>query len=270
MGGMKFAFFLFMVGLMSQSCVSYKDMVTLGGSELELEDLQADSLIAQNALADFQRYKIRPFDQLIIQMNAFSGSTEEFISQEFSFGRRNNNNVNFEPQDIYFNSYVVNDSGYIRLPLLEDIKVSGLTPDEVKYKLDEAYKPYLKFASSKVKLANQRVTVLGEVFTPGVYYLYNDQNTILDALSIAGDMTEFGNRGKVQLLRRTEDGELKTVFLNLNRSGFVTSEYYFVQPNDVIYVEPLKTKSFEVSARSIGLVFAGISSVVLIANLFVR
>jgi protein involved in polysaccharide export with SLBB domain len=72
----------------------------------------------------------------------------------------------------------------------------------LKTRLDSAYAPYLKFASTNVKLANLRVTILGEVENPGVHYFFNNQTTILEAISLAGDFTDFGNRKKVKLIRR--------------------------------------------------------------------
>lgn len=155
------------------------------------------------------------------------------------------------------------------MPLLEEIKVSGLTALELKAKLDDSYKPYLRFVSTNVKLANMRVTVLGEVAKPGVHYLYQDRNTILDAIGLAEDFTEFGNRKRVKLIRQTDWGS-QTVYVNLSRPEFASTEYLYVQPNDLIYVEPLKAKSFDVSSESVGIVLSAISLGALLANIFLK
>lgn len=257
------------MAILGQSCVGHKDMVYLEENKIALpEEIISESPSSQTRLFNFQEYKIQPYDQLMIRINAFDGSTEDYINREFAFGSENSQ-VNYDPASIYFNSYSVNDSGIIYLPLLEKVKVGGLTLVEAKMMLDEAYKPYLKYASSNVKLANGRVSVLGEVVSPGVYYLYNDQSTILDALSMAGDFTDFSNRKKVKLIRRTKE-EVTIVYLNLGRSDFVTSKYFYIQPNDLIYVEPVKPKAFDISSRSLGTVISGVSLLVLIANLFVK
>ena len=262
------AFLVLILGMTSQSCVGYKDLVTFNAIDDVPEILISDSTIQVTPNPNFQEYKIRPFDQLMIKINAFDGSTEEFLNREFGVAQGTPNIRNL-PEDIYFRSVTVSDSGTITLPLLEELEVGGLTPLQLKAKLDESYKPYLRFVSTNVKLANMRVTVLGEVAKPGVFYLYQEQNTILDAIGFAGDFTEFGNRKKVRMIRQTEDGS-KTVFLNLSRPEFASTEFFYVQPQDLIYVEPLKAKSFDVSSESVGLVFSAISLGALLANIFIR
>lgn len=256
------------VGIASQSCVSHRDLITLNEGDYGPEELIADSVLQITPNPAFETYKIRPHDQLMIRINAFDGSTEEFLNREFSSGE-NTPNIRNLPEDIYFRSISVSDSGTIALPLLGEMHVEGLTTDELKNQLDENYKPYLRFVSTRVKLANMRVTVLGEVAKPGVHYLYQERNTILDAIGLAEDFTEFGNRKRVKLIRQTEWGS-KTAYINLSRPEFAATEFFYVQPNDIIYVEPLKAKSFDVSSESVGIVLSTISLGALLANIFLR
>ncbi len=265
----KLFFFIGMLGMMLQSCVSHQSLVTLNGEETVSKDLKADELVQYTQLQNFETYKIRPFDQLMIKVNAFGGSTEEFLSREFRTENTFTRDIDYNPASLYFNSYLVDESGFIHLPLIGDIEVANLTTPQIKVKLDEAYLPYLKFASTSIKLSNSRVTVIGEVAKPGVYYLYNEKNTILDAVSMAGDFTEYGNREKVKLIRLTEEGS-KTIYLNLHRSDFIYTEFYYVKPSDVIYIEPTKAKSRDVSARFTAVVLSGISVAVLVLNIFIK
>jgi polysaccharide export outer membrane protein len=122
-------------------------------------------------------------------------------------------------------------------------------------------------ASTSVKLANLRVTILGEVENPGVHYFFSNQTTILEAISLAGDFTDFGNRQKVKLIRR-KDNATKTIVLDLNKPDFLDTEYYFIHPNDLIYIEPIKAKAFDVGAQSVGIVLSVISTAALLANIF--
>lgn len=255
------------LSLISQSCVAPKNLITLGEQEIALQEQALAMSPHLDSIRAYQPYKIRPYDQLMIRINAFEGSTEEFLNREFSAGADFSRNVNFDPSSLYYNSYHVNDSGEIFLPLLGKIKVTDLSTEEVKTLLDEEYKPIQKYVSTRVRLANPRISVLGEVNKPGVHYLYNERNTLFDAIGMAEDFTHFSNRKKVKLIRRTEEGP-KTVFLNLNRTDFFTSEYFYVQPDDMIYVEPLKTKSADVSARSVGIILSSISVAALIVNIF--
>ncbi|MCB0581348.1 MAG: polysaccharide biosynthesis/export family protein [Phaeodactylibacter sp.] len=262
------ALLVLLLGMASQSCVGYKDLVTFNAIDNVPENLISDSTIQVTPNPRFEDYKIRPYDQLMIKINAFDGSTEEFLNREFGVAQGTPNIRNL-PEDIYFRSVSVSDSGTIILPLLEEIEVEGLSVLELKARLDESYKPYLRFVSTNVKLANMRVTVLGEVAKPGVFYLYQEKNTILDAIGFAGDFTEFSNRKRVRMIRQTEDGS-KTVFLNLSRPEFTATEFFYVQPQDMIYVEPLKAKSFDVSSESVGLVFSAVSLGALLANIFIK
>jgi polysaccharide export outer membrane protein len=258
-------FFTILLMLM-QSCVFHKDLLVIQDN---LEDeILYDTTLEFHDLGIFSPYVIRPHDQLLIRVNAFTGSTEEFISREMSTQNRVSRQ-DYEPPSIYFNSYSVTDSGYISLPLLDKVKVTGMTNSDLKEFLDEAYKPYLKLVSTTVKLANSRVTIIGEVEDPGVHYLYQEQNTLMDVIGLAGDFTDFANRKKVKVVRQTEFGA-KSVVLDLSRPEFFESEFFYAQPHDVVYIEPVKSKSFDVSARSVGLILSGISLATLIVNVFVR
>lgn len=256
------------LGALCSSCLSHKDIVLLNGDEVVSEKMLSDTTMGVAKPNVYKPYKIQAFDQLLIKINAFDGSTEEFLNREFSATGGGGNQRNFDPASVYFRSYSVNDSGYIYLPILEEVKVAGKTAIELKEMLDKAYNPYLKFASTNIKLANQRITVLGEVQEPGIHYLYNEQNSLLEAIGLAGDITEFGDRRKVKLIRQTEEGA-KTVYLNMNRSDFLDTEYYYVHPHDMIYVEPKKTKAFDSSAKAVGVVISGVSLAALFASLII-
>jgi len=265
----KLVLLLVLTTLLLQSCIPHKDLVSLNGNETLPDDFRSDKLMHTTQIQSFQVYKIHLYDQLMIKVNAFEGSTEQFLNREFDNNNGSGQQQNYDPASLYFNTYTVDEKGYLNLPIIEKVQVKGLSVAEIKEKLDEAYKPYLKFASTSVKLANSRITVMGEVNSPGVHYLYNDQNTILDAISMAGDFTDFGNRRKVKLIRKTEEG-LETIYLNMNRSEFLYSQYYYIHPYDVIYVEPTKRKSRDTGANSAGVILSGISVGVLILNLFLN
>ncbi len=265
----KMILLVFFIGTLFPSCVTHKDMVTLNEAENSPKNLKSDKSVGYTNLLKQKPYKIRPFDQLLVKVNAFDGNTEDYLNREFSRGNVYSRDLDYSPASIYFNSYNVNKEGFISLPVIDKVKVAGLTVTELKLKLEKAYAPYLKFASSTVKVANMRVTVLGEVQDPGVQQLYNEQTTILDAITLAGDFTEFGNRNKVKLIRQGKQGR-QTVYLNLSRSDFMATEFYYVQPSDVIYVEPIKAKALDVSSRTLGVVFSAISLGILLTSLFVN
>ncbi len=254
--------------MIGQSCISHRNLITFDPIEDFEEGMIIDTFFPTPGSVRYQAYKLRPHDQLMVRINAFSGDTEDFIRSGIE-GEMSTNRLDYDPSTVYFNSFTISDSGYIVLPYIDKVKVVGLTVLEVQEILDEAYKPYLKLASTRVKFANNRVTVLGEVSKPGVYYIYNEVNTLLDAIGLAGDFTEFANRRKVRLMRQTENGT-SSIFLDLTRSDFISTEYFFLRPNDLLYIEPARAKSFDSSARSVGIVLSTISIATLIINLFAR
>ncbi len=265
----RFILYLLLLVILFPSCIPHKDLITLNGNETVPKDFKTDKLMHTSQVQPYQVYRIQAFDQLLIRVNAFEGSTEQFLDQEFANDNNVNQNMNFEPASIYFNTYSVDERGYVNLPVVGKIEVAGLTANEIKEKLDEAYKPYLKFASTNVKMANSRITVIGEVKNPGVHYLYNERNTILDAIGLAGDFTDFANRKKIKIVRQTDEG-LASIYLNMNRSEFLYSPYYYIRPYDVVYVEPSRRKSRDVGSNATGIVISGISVGALILSLFIN
>ena len=257
-------------GTFFTSCIKHSELISLNGDDIETKkDRGGINTVVYNELHDYEAYKVQPFDQLMIKVNAFDGSTEEYLNREFSGENTFSREIAYDPASLYFNSYTVNEEGEITLPLIGNIKISSMTISDVKKQLDDAYKPHLKLVSTSVKLANMRITVFGEVNRPGVQYLYNEKNTLLDAISMAGDITDFGNRKKVKLIRLTENGS-ETIFLDLSKSEFISTEYYHVQPYDVIYIEPTKFKSRDRSSRVAGVVISAVSAGAVILSFFIR
>ncbi len=262
-------FFGFYGMLLLQSCVSHKEITSLNGKENVPKDLRTEKEISTSVLYKFKPYEIQPYDQLMIRLNAFDGSTEDFLNREFSVNSDGGNNIDFSPETVYFSSFSVDEKGNIDLPFLGSKKVSGMTVKQLKKELDKDYEPHLRFASALVKLGNKRFTVIGEVNDPGVYYMYNEQVTLLDAIGMAGDFTDFANRQKVKVIRQT-NGHARAVYLNLNRSDFLTTEFYYTRPSDVIYIEPIKKKSLEVSSQTVGVVISAISLGTLVLTLLFK
>jgi polysaccharide export outer membrane protein len=138
--------------------------------------------------------------------------------------------------------YLVNKEGFVDVPVLGHIKLVGLTTAQAKeliYK--EAYK-YYKDATVIVRFANFKFSVTGEVVKPGVYVSANERTSILDAIALAGDLTIFGKRDNILLIRENLDGSKTPVRINLNKSAVISSPYYYLRQNDLIYVEPNKSK----------------------------
>lgn len=139
--------------------------------------------------------------------------------------------------------FLVDNEGYIQLPVLGRIKVVGLTTSAAKDSLQQLAAKYYKEPTVSLRFANFRVSVLGEVNKPSVYTFPNEKISILDALSYAGDLTAYGKRKDVLLIREDENtGNKQFIKMDLNSTDFFKSPYFYLKQNDMIYVPPSKSK----------------------------
>lgn len=134
--------------------------------------------------------------------------------------------------------YLVDKKGTIDVPVLGRVSVVGLTTFEVKDLLVKLASKYYQSPTVNVRFANFRVSITGEVLKPGVYVMPNEKVSILDAIAMAGDLTIYGKRENVLLVRENADGTKTPYRVNLKKSGIMSQEYYYLRQNDFIYVEP--------------------------------
>ncbi|NIG55218.1 hypothetical protein F3J22_17130 [Chitinophaga sp. Cy-1792] len=139
------------------------------------------------------------------------------------------------------NGYLVDKDGNISLPLIGKLQVKGKSTDAVRDEIQAKAGAYYKDPVVNVRFANFKVTVLGEVARPSSYIMPNEKVSLLDALGMAGDLTIFGKRENV-LLIRDNDGKKEFVRFDLNKSNLFTSPYFYLRQGDVVYVEPNKNK----------------------------
>ncbi|MCS6929040.1 MAG: polysaccharide biosynthesis/export family protein [Saprospiraceae bacterium] len=138
-------------------------------------------------------------------------------------------------------TYLVDVHGCVNLPMAGRVRVVGLTTQEARDTITRYIEPYLKNPIVNVKLANFRFSVLGEVNKAGTYTVPYERVSILEALSMAGDVAKYGNRENILIIRQT-DGRRQYGRINLHRRDVFQSPYFYIQQGDIIYVEPLKAK----------------------------
>ena len=177
--------------------------------------------------------------------------------------------INSDPGSLYLTGYPIDDNGNITLPTVGRVKLQGLSMDQAQALLQQKVTAYVRDANVLIKLLSFKITVLGEVKAPGRYFIYNPQATIFEALGMAGDLTEFGNRENIKLVRQTPKGT-EVVLLNLTDANLLQSPYYYLLPNDALYVEPLKARTARGNATNLSLIFAGISAVVLLLSFVIK
>lgn len=166
---------------------------------------------------------------------------------------------------------LVNNDGTIELPKIGKIMARGKTKDQLRNGLLEALQPYLKDPVVTIRFMNYRVTVLGEVNRPGTLPILNERVSVLEALGLAGDLTMYGNRNNILLIHENK-GVKETKRLTLNDYSLFSSPYYYLQSNDVLYVEPNKAKAYISSPVAVLLpaFTTSISLLVLVVNSFLK
>lgn len=166
---------------------------------------------------------------------------------------------------------LVNTDGNIDIPKLGKVKAAGLTKNKLRVSLTDALVPYLKEPVVTIRFMNYRVTVLGEVNRPGTLPILNERVSVLEALGLAGDLTMYGNRNNILLIHEN-NGIKETRRLSITDYSIFSSPFYYLQSNDVLYVEPSKAKAYISSPAAVLLpaLTTSISLLVLVINSFVR
>lgn len=153
--------------------------------------------------------------------------------------------------------YEVDKEGQISFPVLGKIELAGLTKEMATDKLNQALKQYIKNPIVNIRFLNFHITVIGEVNKPATFTIQNDRINVLEALGFAGDLTVYGKRENVLLIRQNGDSRTM-VRLNLNNKSILESPYFYLQQNDVVYVEPDKSKiQLTNSSRATSFIVAG-------------
>ncbi|MGA9637276.1 polysaccharide biosynthesis/export family protein [Flavobacterium sp.] len=231
----KCIFFLFMnISLLFTSCISTQDLTYLQ----KKEGAVAESVISEVA---FKPYRLQTNDIVSIHIKAID---PKLVSM---FSTANEGTLGRTASSLYFDGFTVDDHGNIRIPVLGEMNVMGYTLDEIRLKIeDQLLAEYFKKEANifvTVKLAGFRYTINGEVGSTGTKTLFQDKVTIMEAIANSGDITLTGNRKAVTILRQTATGS-QMHDLDLTDINVMQSPYYYLQPNDYIYVKPLKQKTW--------------------------
>lgn len=164
--------------------------------------------------------------------------------------------------------YLVTKEGKVHMPYVGDVMVKGLTTDQVRDLIQSKIAVFFKEPVVNVRFANFKVTILGEVKNPSTYIIPNEKPTVIDALGLAGDITIYGRRDNVMLIRDI-NGQKELTRLDMDNTAAISSPYFYLRPNDVIYVEPTasrveSTNSYRV--RDIALIGSALSLLVILTS----
>lgn len=174
------------------------------------------------------------------------------------------------PVNDVIQSYIVDKNGAIQFPMLGSVVLGGLTKTDAINKLKSILNEHVKDAVINMRLLNFKVSVLGEVTRPGTFNIKSERVTVLEALSMAGDLTVYGKRKNILIIREKE-GVKTTQRIDLTKTDFLNSEYYYLAQNDVVYVEPNKTRvNSSVVGPNLTVAISAISLLVTILAITIR
>lgn len=247
------AFFLIIFGT---GCSVYKQVPYF-------QDLE-NNKIATDPISNYHYNLVQPRD--LLGINVISMNPEVSAIFNYNLNRISGNNNDVSPSNPV-TGYLVDSAGMIQIPYMGAVQVGGLTLQQIRDKIQAGLKTYLKDPVVNVRLLNFKVSILGDVLRPDVYTVTEDRFSILDALSKAGDLNITAKRSKVWLIRET-DGQRQYIPINLNSKDLFTSSHFYLKNNDVVYVQPGRTK-FAGTDRSykIGsLILSGLSIVAIIVS----
>ncbi len=239
------------ITLLLSSCVTTKKTTYLQGelSEESIKTVKPES------------YKIQVSDNLFIKVI----TPDPKWATMFNSLPVTSASITITEQTANLISYTVLDNGAIDMPYVGEIQVVGKTLPEIKKIISNKLVEYISDYDVTVKLANNYVSLIGDLTVPGIYPIYKDHLTIFQALALASDMDVYSDRHKVQIIRNTPEGTIVRDF-DLTEPDIFYSEYYYVKPNDVIYAKPMKGKFFKMESFPFATIFSAISAFILIYN----
>lgn len=253
-------YLLSIVGVFSvMSCVPLKESIYLQGDmAINLEDLEGQYKI------DKADYLVKPNDLLYIRVTSLDDRSSAFLNNESGYNAMAGNAMSAS-----LLGYRVGLDGAIDYPFLGKIYVAGLSLQEVAEKVELAASKFIDQSGAIVKLLNDHVTVMGEVKSPGRFLMNSEEISILEAVALSGDMTDFANRKRIRLIRK--DGETpQMIVIDTTDEKIMFSPYFYLKPGDIVYVEPRRLKQWNLTAIPLGLAMSVVSASILVYSLMLR
>lgn len=249
---------ILMIATMFSSCVPQKKILYLQNIE-NMNDSIFMSIEYENE-RNFD-YKVQPGDNLYIRIASLDEKSNAYFNSMDQAGAMSSSGSNSSGNAaLYLNGYTVGEDGYIDLLIIGKVFVKDLTIDEIQQKIQKIMDEYL-MSIVYVKLGVFNLTILGEVNRPGQYQIYQSDINIFQAIALAGNTTDFANKSDIKIIHQTTNGSQITR-VNINNADILSSPHYYLKPNDIIYIEPLKTKQFGFTSVPYGTIISAISLLV--------
>ena len=215
--------------------------------------------------AEFPDYRLKSNDELFIKISSLDEGAANVFSSSGSQSMGNSGTIS--PYSASLISYSIDKEGYLLLPIIGNVYVKDKTLSQVSLMLRDSLYHVLNQPIVSVKLVNRYVSVLGEVRSPGHFIYSQERLSIYDAIGLAGDITDYGNRNNI-ILVRNENGKNLRINIDLTKSEILTSDFYLLRPNDIVYIKPLKNKFWGMRQFPFSILFSTITTGLLIYNIF--
>ena len=206
-------------------------------------------------------YKVQPGDNLYIRIASLDARSADLFNNMNSQIGGGASGLSSGNPAIYLNGYIIDEKGNIEVPILGKVYVKDMTIDEIQSKLQVGIDEYLQQTIVYVKLGLFNLTILGEVAKPGQYQVYQSDINIFQAIAMAGNATDYANKSSIKIIHQTPNGS-QIVRVNLNDASILSSPEYYLKPNDIIYIEPLKMKQYGFTSMPYGTIISAISLLV--------
>ena len=237
------------------SCVSYKKSVWFNQSE-SFASLKINE-------SDSNMYVLRTGDLLDIKVVSVD-------AESVSMFNKTNTLSQATPAALFVNSYLVDFEGNVNLPIVGKVLIAGKTLPEATSFLQEKLKEYYKIITVDLKLLNFRITVLGEVERPGSAVVYNSQFDIMQLIGEAGGFTPYANLSNVRLIRSNINGNKQMVLIDFRKIESFNDTNFYLQPNDIIYIEPLRSKAAGINTKIGNIVLSALTLSIVLYNTITR
>nr|WP_298994213.1 polysaccharide biosynthesis/export family protein [uncultured Polaribacter sp.] len=253
----KTKYFIFFLLIILSSCVSKKEIIYFQNDEID-----------QSKVSNSYKTIIKPDDLLQITITALdTEAVRPFNLAAVTYSTSSNSAIGVAQQQ----NYLVDSNGEIDFPIIGKLKIGGLSRDELIVLLKDKLDPdYIKNPNINIRIANYKISVLGDVQRPGSYTIPNERITILEAIALAGDLNISAERESI-LVQREENGKKVEYTVNLLSKDVFTSPVYYLQQNDVVYVKPNYARIQSASANSNTTLFISITGLLItIVSLLAR
>lgn len=243
---MKLPFYFLVLCTFLFSCSSMNKIILLD------KDIDKDKKMV---VSEYPKHKLQEGDVLHVKVIGIQKESFDIFNIE-----NNANNNQTTSANLFLNGFTVDEKGNIEIPTFGKVFVQGMTVEQAKDKIQLRANDFLINSTVIVKHINFQITILGEVNRPGTYTVYKDNITILEALGLSGDLSDYANRKKIKLIR-----ENKIIYLDLTEIETLYSQNFVLKSDDVIYAEPLRNVRLRSSNAQIFI--SAISSIALAANI---